>query len=229
MVRIFKRLKIVLFCLKIRSIVKLFADFIELSSWSMLNFILFKTLSRNLICLFFLSIPFLIDCFVLSSKFLLILINLKIIKNSGLRLELLKNLKHLFTNLWSNFLTVPSLTNRLVLIKRIFQINELRVRNVFDRNPIDWNWARPFVWLSPKIIMSDIFSNCSKHLCNSTEMFWFVNTEHQINICFFLGLNCFIIALIFFYIFFFLSFVRCIYLLQTSIFSDLANFLECGI
>jgi hypothetical protein len=77
--------------------------------------------------------------------------------------------------------------------------------------------------------MSDIFSNCSKHLCNSTEMFWFVNTEHQINICFFLGLNCFIIALIFFYIFFFLSFVRCIYLLQTSIFSDLANFLECGI
>lgn len=122
-VRILKRFEIVLSFLEIRSIIKLFAGFIELRIWSMLIFmieLLIRIQSWTLICLLFLRVPFFVDCFFLSSIFLLFLINLKIIKYSCLRLELLEDLEHLFTNLRSNFLAVSSLANRLILIKRIF-------------------------------------------------------------------------------------------------------------
>ena len=122
-VRILKRFEIVLFFLKIRSIIKLFADFFELSLWSKLILtleLLIRILSWILVWLLFLDIPFFVDSLFLSSIFLLFLINRKIIENSCLRFELIKDLEHLFTNLRCDFLAVSSLAYRLVLIKRIF-------------------------------------------------------------------------------------------------------------
>ena len=94
----------------------------------------------------------------------------EVVINASQRLVATKDRKHSLPNTGVDFLTVTALTYGLVLIKRILDVDELGVWNIFDVDPLDVYRSGPFALLLPELIMSDIMSYSVNHLGYTAEM-----------------------------------------------------------
>ena len=113
---------------------------------------------------------------------LLLLINHEIIVNSSQWLIIGEDLEHLLANSREDLLAVSSLTHRLVLIEWVFNVNELCIWDVLDKQPLYRNRTRPFAGLLPKLIMPYVSSDSIHHFGNAAEMLRLVDAEHEVHV-----------------------------------------------
>ena len=73
----------------------------------------------------------------------LLVIESEIIKELGGGFEGVEDVEHLLTDFREDFLAVTALTSWLVLIERVFEVDELEVWDVLYLKPLDLDRARP--------------------------------------------------------------------------------------
>jgi len=113
---------------------------------------------------------------------LLLLINHKVIVNSSQWLVIGEDLKHFLANSWEDLLAVPALAHRLVLVQWVFDVDELCIWDVLDKEPLDIDRARPFTLLFPKLVVPDIGSNSIEHFGYAAKMLGLVDAEHEVDV-----------------------------------------------
>lgn len=123
----------------------------------------------------------LFDFQLFESELFLLVIKCKIIKKFGWWFEIKENLEHSFANFWKYFLAVSALTSWFVLIKWIFNVNELGVWNILYLNPLNVNRACPLVLLLPNIRMIGAMIYSIKHFGNSAKLLWLIHAEKEVN------------------------------------------------
>ena len=67
----------------------------------------------------------------------------------------------------------------LVLIEWVFDVDELRVWNVLDEEPINLDRTRPLVVLLPEVLVRNAMFDFRDHFGNTTEMLRLVDTEEE--------------------------------------------------
>jgi hypothetical protein len=110
--------------------------------------------------------------------FLLIIIELEVIKELSRRFEIYKDLQHFFSDFGINFLAVSSLTSWLIFIKWILNMDELSVWDIFDKYPlnIDRPWPLSII-LFPKRLLLHVMLHSTFHLGYSAKVLGFIHTE----------------------------------------------------
>lgn len=116
------------------------------------------------------------------SEFLLLVVELEIVKELGRGSEIVEDPKHALANFGVNFLTVSALASRSVLVQRVFDVDELSVWNIFDLDPLNIDGSWPFSILFPHVLIHVLMIDCSHHLGQAAEMLGFVHAEKQINL-----------------------------------------------
>ena len=116
-----------------------------------------------------------------TKKLVMRAIKCKIIKKFGWWFEIKENLEHSFANFWKYFLAVSALTSWFVLIKWIFNVNELGVWNILYLNPLNVNRPCPLVLLLPNIRMIGAMIYSIKHFGNSAKLLWLIHAEKEVN------------------------------------------------
>lgn len=103
-------------------------------------------------------------------RLFLLLIYHEVVVDARQRLIVREDLEHLLADLRVDFLAVPALAHRLVLVQRVLDVNKLRIRNVFNVQPVDGNGAGPLALLLPECVVLLVRLDAIHHLGNSTEV-----------------------------------------------------------
>lgn len=112
----------------------------------------------------------------LLPEFLLVIIVFEVIVKSRGGSEALEDRQHSLASFGVDLLAVPALASWLVLVERVFNMDELSVWNVLNVDPLDFEGAWPFSWLLPQVCMVFFMVDSLDHLGNSTEMLGLVYT-----------------------------------------------------
>ena len=111
---------------------------------------------------------------------LLLIIKFEVLIQLRSRSEGVKDWQHPFACLGEDLLAVTPLARRFVFVKRVLDVDELSVRDVFNVNPVKLNRTRPFPRLSPQLIVLHIL-NSTFHSGHSTKLFRLVDAEEKVD------------------------------------------------
>lgn len=79
-------------------------------------------------------------------------------------------------------MTVPALASWLVLVQGVLKVDELAIRNILDKLPLDWNRSWPFLRLAPQVLVVGLVIDRAQHPSEPLEVLRFVHAEEQVNL-----------------------------------------------
>ena len=115
-------------------------------------------------------------------EFLLLIVELEVVNQPGCRDVVGKHDQHLLASLRVILCAVSSLTSWLVLIQRVFDVDELVVGNVFNMQPLNLDLAWPLAALLPEIVAFLSVLDVTLHLADSTEVLGLIDRKEKVNV-----------------------------------------------
>jgi hypothetical protein len=104
-------------------------------------------------------------------ELLLLVVELEVIVQPGRCAVVRKDEKHPLTYLPEELLAVTTLACRLVVVERVLDMDELRVWDILDVQPLELDRAWPLSCLLPELVVLLVVVDLGLHLGHAAEMF----------------------------------------------------------